>query len=248
MKRSPGPGTAPAFLFPWKPARGRAPLLWAAAFATVVLHASFFYVFQTGPGAPSGQIPPAHRISMIVPRDPAGQSFLRSLDDYASVYASSLENPAVDMRELLETAGALEFQPGNAGSRLRLLPYEEPPNPLALQLPYAGREPVLPPPPPGDPGPAPLPAEDPSFPRLRVSGELTGRRILERPVRERPGNPLGLTPPATFRVAVDRSGRVLFAFPWEGAGAGFAPDVQTIRFSPDPEGPELSWGWVRLSW
>ncbi len=248
MSRSRGPATDPAFLFPWKPARGRARLVWAASLATVGVHASFFYVLQTGPGAPSSQIPPAHRITLIDRSDPAGQSFLRALDDYTAAYASTLELPPVDIGGLLETAGALEFRPAAAGSRLPLLPYVEPENPPLLQPPHTERDPVLPPPPPGDSEPAPPAVLDRSFPRLRVSGELSGRRIVDRPVRDRPGNPLELTPPATFRAAIDRNGRVLFAFPWEGAGSGFAPDVQAIRFSPDAEGSELTWGWIHLSW
>jgi hypothetical protein len=51
-----------------------------------------------------------------------------------------------------------------------------------------------------------------------------------------------------FHTAVDRSGRVLFAFPSDGAGSDFAADVQAIRFAPDAEAPEMTWGWIRFSW
>jgi hypothetical protein len=194
-------------LFHWEPPRKRRTAIAGFLLASAALHAFCFYLFQVVYPPAIALLPPPARVSLIAPDTPEGRTLLNWLEAEDPALATQTQRPA----------DARAFQ-------LPKLVHV----PSYLAVPPALKQPPWHPPAPGipsamPPGPVPVPpAPEPASASvapstLTFSGGLQALPVshpefaFRASIREAPQN-------ARFRVAVDATGVIRFAFLQQSSG------------------------------
>jgi hypothetical protein len=235
-------------IFGWDNPRGRKMAITGFLFASLVLHALGFYLFQIVYPPAVALLPPPGRVNLIAPNSDEGRVLLRWLEAEDPALASTTQTPA-DGKSL--TMPTIQHAPSylSRQSALRDVP------PLTSDL----RVPSAQPPAPVQRMSAPISTTLKISPTtLRFSSELEALGPVQRPEMKFTASSRESPAAAQFHVAVNENGEVRHSFLANSSGDA-ALDEQArkylalSRFSPirNPKSEiqnELVWGLATVEW
>ncbi len=227
-----------ALLFHWEPPRRRKYAIAGFLFASLGLHALCFYLFQVVYPPTISLLPPPARVTVIAPTSDEARTFLNWLDAEDPALASQTQrSPEARAFQLPKVPHVPSYQ--SVPPRLKEMP--------ALVTRRSGPSAMPPAPVPlAPPAPAPPPVQVPST--VIFSDGLRELPVTVPPLQFR--STLRDAPESTrFRVAVDASGVVRYAFLEQSSGDPALDeearrDLALCRFEMAPTDPEkaaLTW-------